>query len=703
MGIWSRSPLWACSLTLLVSACGGTDGTKVGTGCGEQLAQLTCPAGTVQSGRGEASSECSGKGNVDLLTESGGLSGVCRGQGTCEIKCAVDPKLVCPCGPTSISLAEVACIAPDKCPRVCGDAIVQPPEECDLGRERNGMGSGCDTSCRSTSGGSACDSNGTPVANGATECVGTTGSTHVRRCVDGIWRDDPACLMGETCRQGACAPACAGQPDGTSCGMNLVCSAGSCVACAVGASCTSTNSCHTAALTCSAGPVCTDSGNKAPGTSCGMNQVCGSGASGGMCVPCTVGAICTSTNSCHTAALTCSAGPVCTDSGNQPDGTACPGGNCFSGSCRTSDYWLSISPVGEPTPRQGHVAEWTGTEMLIWGGQSATGVALPDPNGARYDPRTDTWRPIASVGAPSDRYGAYHAWTGSELIVWGGQTSTGGAKLNDGAIYNPSTNLWRAMNPGTLAGRVDSTGGTAVFIAGQVIVWSGDLAVDVADDGGRYTPAPAPALGSWAPVATTGQPPGRDNTRAVRTDNALMFVWGGRRSQLALATGGLYNPNTGPNTDAWISMSASPITFPGRQLHTMVPASGDVLIWGGVGSGPSATALNDGARFNPQRDTWTLMSTIAAPAARYCHSAVWTDSQMIIWGGIGTGMSPAPRQDGGRYIASSDAWATLNSANAPSARLCHSAIWAREVGQMIVWGGQAGAGMSAASGGRYRP
>src|SRR5580704_9001041 len=34
-------------------------------------------------------------------------------------------------------------------------------------------------------------------------------------------------------------------------------------------------------------------------------------------------------------------------------------------------------------------------------------------------------------------------------------------------------------------------------------------------------------------------------------------------------------------------------------------------------------------------DTWTATTTVNAPDARYHHTAVWTGSEMIIWGGLG--------------------------------------------------------------------
>ena len=44
-------------------------------------------------------------------------------------------------------------------------------------------------------------------------------------------------------------------------------------------------------------------------------------------------------------------------------------------------------------------------------------------------------------------------------------------------------------------------------------------------------------------------------------------------------------------------------------------------------------SLNTGGRYNPGTDTWTATSTTNAPAARAFHTAVWTGSEMIVWGG----------------------------------------------------------------------
>src|SRR5438046_8885624 len=55
--------------------------------------------------------------------------------------------------------------------------------------------------------------------------------------------------------------------------------------------------------------------------------------------------------------------------------------------------------------------------------------------------------------------------------------------------------------------------------------------------------------------------------------------------------------------------------------------------------------FNTGGRYNPGMDGWTATSTTNAPAGRAAHTAVWTGSEVIVWGGG----DPNPVNTGGRY------------------------------------------------------
>ena len=80
-------------------------------------------------------------------------------------------------------------------------------------------------------------------------------------------------------------------------------------------------------------------------------------------------------------------------------------------------------------------------------------------------------------------------------------------------------------------------------------------------------------------------------------------------------------------------------------------------------------------------DTWTETTTTNAPTYRFSHTAVWTGSEMIVWGGGGAGSL----NTGGRYNPSTDSWRATSTTNAPSRRGNHTAVWTGR--EMIVWGG----------------
>ena len=57
-----------------------------------------------------------------------------------------------------------------------------------------------------------------------------------------------------------------------------------------------------------------------------------------------------------------------------------------------------------------------------------------------------------------------------------------------------------------------------------------------------------------------------------------------------------------------------------------------MIVWGGYGCDGNCV-LNTGGRYNPSTDSWTATSTTNAPSDEYYHTAVWTGSEMIVWGG----------------------------------------------------------------------
>ena len=153
-----------------------------------------------------------------------------------------------------------------------------------------------------------------------------------------------------------------------------------------------------------------------------------------------------------------------------------------------------------------------------------------------------------------------------------------------------------------------------------------------------------------------------------------MIVWGGFNDTSYLNDGGRYNPST----DSWTETNLANAPAQ-RSAHTAVWTGTEMIVWGGYDADISM-AFNTGGRYNPSTDSWTATNTTNAPTARDYHTAVWTGTEMIVWGGGFRGFDT-----GGRYNPSTDSWTATSTTNAPTARYDHTAVWTGS--EMIVWGG----------------
>ena len=166
-----------------------------------------------------------------------------------------------------------------------------------------------------------------------------------------------------------------------------------------------------------------------------------------------------------------------------------------------------------------------------------------------------------------------------------------------------------------------------------------------------------------------------------------MIIWGG---EPVLNTGGRYNPNA----DIWTATSTANAPS-ARESHTAVWTGSEMIIWGGRNS---TSWMNSGGRYNPNTDSWTATSTTNAPSARWDHTALWTGNEMIVWGGTD---QTNYLNTGGRYNPSMDSWTPTGLTNVPPGRVSYTAIWTGS--EMIVWGGVDNSLNDLNSGGRYNP
>jgi N-acetylneuraminic acid mutarotase len=325
--------------------------------------------------------------------------------------------------------------------------------------------------------------------------------------------------------------------------------------------------------------------------------------------------------------------------------------------------WLTTSTINAQA-HPFHTAVWTGTRMIVWG---------QDGTGASYDPATDKWQSISQTGAPSRHTNA--VWTGLEMLIWSSQTTIGGR-------YNPATDTWLPIS--TANAPSPRNDASVIWSGTEMIVWGGfDAAWTSLDNGASYDPL----TDTWRPITATFAVKGRGSHTAVWTGTE-MIIWGG-------GGGGFTTPGAryDPATNGWrpIAFSNSPTD---RTGHTAVWTGTHMFIWGGDKHVSGDPLTNAGALYDPSTNRWQATTTVDSPSPRSGHSAIWTGSEMIVWGGVDS--SRAAVSTGGRYNPVTNKWSPLETTGAPSARAGHTGVWTGSA--MIVWGGS-----SNNMGGRFIP
>jgi hypothetical protein len=310
-------------------------------------------------------------------------------------------------------------------------------------------------------------------------------------------------------------------------------------------------------------------------------------------------------------------------------------------------HWREMSPTDLCGRYDASVA-WTGDELLIWGGESCAGAACPTDlsprlaDGAAYNVANDAWRKLAPSPLSAREAGAT-VWTGAELLIWGGTSGQG--LLSDGAAYNPAEDSWRRVARSPLDAR---TGSAAVWTGREMVIWGGSEKAD----GAAYDPA----ADRWRRIADAPVR-GRYSPATVWTGRELL-VWGGDSERAFFADdGAAYDPAA----DRWRMLPRAPVSA--RTAPAMAWSGREMLMWGGIGP-PGAgdnspldriierrtllTPVDDGAAYDPATDRWRTLEPVPLLGRGFPISA-WDGQGMIIWGGLVVVSSPASASEGVRY------------------------------------------------------
>ncbi len=315
------------------------------------------------------------------------------------------------------------------------------------------------------------------------------------------------------------------------------------------------------------------------------------------------------------------------------------------------DSWRSISSNGA-VERYKHMAFYYKGKMFVWGGysrDSSGSVGWWQHTGAIYDIESNSWKSLsAPYGASQDDFYLDESpvqsgvLVGSKVFIWGGQSARGSQGL--GAIFDMETESWSMPSstnaPTRLAGHsVVEASGSTKFKSGQtqlsgpgVIVWGGYVGKSFSErsptaKGAYYNFA----SNTWSQLAVDDSISERYNHGAVWTGDQMVVFSGnpsrkGSGKKLLHATGAIYDLKT----DKWTALTSQ--IGVERSGHTMIWDGKEVLIMGGK-SRQLGSYYSDVVAFDPDSQTWRSISGKLAPDIRSLHSAVWTGSAMVVWGG----------------------------------------------------------------------
>ena len=338
--------------------------------------------------------------------------------------------------------------------------------------------------------------------------------------------------------------------------------------------------------------------------------------------------------------------------------------------------------------------------------------------------RTPRWDAVNPNDSPMER--SAHASVyfqdlqgKQKLFVWGGCNENDDMALEcsnfigDGALYDVGSQSWTEVKAPAISGRQElelkRAYSSAVFTgnrgpnAGKILIFGGCSGPDhVCRTAWGSVLIYDLTTSKWSISEASPSVPGRMKHHAFWTGDQ-MLVWGGVTDPsgpglgISLAHGATFNPGT----NVWNQLNPASAPIARRFASAVLTGSDDapedrqLIVYGGCDRQVGRYCpkyYNDGGIYNFKTGTWRAIQS-GNFSARAWHSAVWTGSQMVVWGGL----NRTPLRDGAVFSPgvdqASDKWLQISGV-VDDGRWGHGATWSS--GRMLIWGGQAKLGEPAA-------
>jgi hypothetical protein len=262
----------------------------------------------------------------------------------------------------------------------------------------------------------------------------------------------------------------------------------------------------------------------------------------------------------------------------------------------TDPNGVDVLPAPPLTARPGSAVAWTGHELVVWGGtdidSGAGNSALTD--GAAYDPTTRKWRMMRPSPLPGSSDPAVAVMTKSGLVVVRGSAT---------ALWDPDTNEWRRLDDAPVSCSPQCWRTGPIFdlnaVGRSVVSYSANAVLDV-------------QTGRWTILA---QPPRHfERFTAASTSNELVVIGGD--SSPTLNTEALAFDRT---TMSWQKLPAPP-----RLNQQAIAATRD---------GTRIVAVDydmNAVSYNPATRTWTELARLPARFSEWTPFIASTSGRPIV-------------------------------------------------------------------------
>lgn len=364
-----------------------------------------------------------------------------------------------------------------------------------------------------------------------------------------------------------------------------------------------------------------------------------------------------------------------------PTASASPAGVSVG---KLAGYRWSRLPAAPIVGRGGGAAIWTGSQMIVWGGAADNGQLFAD--GAAYDPARHNWTQLPASPL-SPRADPAATMAGNSVFIWGGQTGAQqNGRVNDGALYDPTTRRWAQLPPAPVT---TYDWAQAFWTGGHVILLTTPPGQDTTV---VHADAFDPDTRQWSTLPDLKLP--RDHpalwiTAVAAPDRLYVWVHWSRSIHLSATSGEVRSGIDGftldtaksswasnqlvpdqhhavdqslwtghdlilPASDIYCGLCSHPPSM-NRHGYLVNPDTGDIqplphgpvddltphYLWTGKAllaydtgtytSGPTGADLpGEAAAWDPTTNRWTSLPS--APLASQQTVAVWTGASLIEWG-----------------------------------------------------------------------